>query len=100
MNSMVRHSGWGATDQSIFFKTQRYRNISGGNDRVSLVIDDLQSVNPWRPRGLKVSGTAEIADHDGLFGRGKYFRITPRTTVSWGIDRLKKGQPVSEKTLH
>jgi len=87
----------GSHDQSIFFRTQRYRNIKAGNSRISLVIDDLKSVDPWRPRGLKVSGTAEITDHDGIFGKGKYFRITPRVSVSWGIEEPKMGRWSSRK---
>ena len=43
----------GSHDQSTFFKTRRYKNIKGGNTRVSLVIDDLKSVEPWRPRGSR-----------------------------------------------
>ena len=89
----------GSHDQSIFFRTQRYRNIKAGNNRVSLVVDDLKSVDPWRPRGLKVSGTAEMSDHDGIFGKGKYLRITPRVSVSWGIEKPKKGQWTSKKTF-
>jgi len=89
----------GSHSQSIFFKTRRYRNISGGNSRVSLVIDDLVSVDPWRPRGIKVSGTAEIMDHDGIFGKGKYFRVTPRVSVSWGIEKPREGQWTSRKTF-
>jgi pyridoxamine 5'-phosphate oxidase family protein len=87
----------GSHNQSIFFRTQRYRNITGGNNRVSLVIDDLQSVDPWRPRGLKVSGTAQVMDHNGIFGKGRYFRITPRVSVSWGIEKPKEGQWTSKK---
>jgi pyridoxamine 5'-phosphate oxidase family protein len=48
----------GSHGQDIFPRTRRYRNITSGNNRVSIVIDDLASVNPWKPRGVKVSGTA------------------------------------------
>jgi pyridoxamine 5'-phosphate oxidase family protein len=75
----------GSHDQAIFFRTQRYKNITRGNDRVSLVIDDLVSVSPWRPRGVKVLGRAEIVEHAGIFGKGSYFRITPKSLLSWGI---------------
>jgi pyridoxamine 5'-phosphate oxidase family protein len=87
----------GSHGQDIFTKTRRYRNITGGNPKVSVVIDDLVSVSPWRPRGIKVSGTAEVMDHDGIFGAGKYFRIKPRTTVSWGIEPPVKGRMTSSK---
>ena len=87
----------GTHDQTMFSKTRRYRNIAGGNNRVSVVVDDLASVTPWRPRGIKVSGTAEVLEHDGIFGKGRYFRITPKATVSWGIEPPANGQWTSSK---
>jgi len=87
----------GSHDQSLFFKTQRYKNIKSGNTRVSLVIDDLRSVEPWRPRGIKVRGTAEVVEHEGMFGKGSYLRISPKVTISWGIEPAKEGQWYSRK---
>lgn len=87
----------GSHSQEIFPTTRRYRNITSGNRRVSLVVDDLVSVDPWRPRGIKVSGTAEVMDHEGIFGPGKYFRVTPKLTVSWGIEPPKEGSWRSAK---
>ena len=83
----------GSHSQDIFFKTRRYKNITSGNSRIALVVDDLASVDPWRPRGVKVSGKAEIMDHDGMFGPGKYLRITPSVTASWGIEPSKERKP-------
>jgi pyridoxamine 5'-phosphate oxidase family protein len=82
----------GSHDQSIFFKTRRYKNIKNGNTRVCLVIDDLESIDPWKPRAIKIHGTAEVVEHEGIFGKGSYLRITPRVTVSWGIEPVKDGQ--------
>jgi pyridoxamine 5'-phosphate oxidase family protein len=76
----------GSHSQDIFPNTKRYRNITSGNNRVSVLIDDLASVDPWRPRGIRIQGRAEVVDHEGMFGKGKYFRITPAVSVSWGID--------------
>ena len=87
----------GSHDQSIFFKTRRYKNIKSGNAKVCLVIDDLVSVEPWRPRGIKVRGTAEPMEHTGMFGEGTYFRITPSVSISWGIEPAKEGQWYSRK---
>ena len=83
----------GSHSQAIFFTTRRYKNIMSGNDRVALVIDDMASVDPWRPRGVKVSGRAELMDHDGMFGPGKYFRIAPLVTSSWGIEPSEETKP-------
>ena len=87
----------GSHSQEIFPTTRRYKNIIAGNTAVSLVVDDLVSVDPWRPRGIKVSGTAQVLDHRGIFGQGKYIRITPKVTVSWGIEPAKVGNWRSAK---
>jgi pyridoxamine 5'-phosphate oxidase family protein len=87
----------GSHDQSIFFRTRRYKNIKNGNTRVCLVIDDLESIDPWKPRAIKVHGTAEVVEHEGIFGKGSYLRITPRVTVSWGIEPVKDGQWYTKK---
>jgi pyridoxamine 5'-phosphate oxidase family protein len=87
----------GSHSQDIFPRTRRYRNITGGNPRVSVVLDDLASVDPWRPRGIKVNGTAEVMEHKGIFGDGRYFRISPVVSVSWGIDPPKGGKWASVK---
>lgn len=88
----------GTHDPKFFPMTQRVKNVSRGNARVSLVVDDLVSVDPWTVRGLKVIGKAEIVEHKGIFGPGKYLRITPRVSVSWGIEEKKEGQWTSRKT--
>jgi pyridoxamine 5'-phosphate oxidase family protein len=90
----------GSHSQEIFLRTRRYKNITGGNDRISLVVDDLASVDPWRPRAIKVSGTAEVVDHDGIFGRGKYIRITPKVTASWGIEPSQDWKPTVRHWSH
>ena len=61
--------------------TRKYKNIAAGHTQVALVIDDLASVNPWSPRGIRIYGTAEIVEHTGRMGPGEYLRITP--SVSW-----------------
>ena len=82
----------GSHSQEIFPNTRRYKNITSGNARVSIVVDDLVSVDPWKPRGIKVSGTAEVMEHNGIFGKGKYIRIAPKVSISWGIEPPKKGE--------
>jgi pyridoxamine 5'-phosphate oxidase family protein len=71
-----------------FAKRKKYRDILK-NPKVAFVVDDLASVNPWRPRGVEVRGVAEVLDRGGSeMGRGfdpEMFRITPRRVVSWGL---------------
>ena len=72
--------------------TVRYRNIQV-NPRVSVVIDDLASINPWSPRGIKIIGTALIEDVDG----SPRFRISPDVIISWAINDTTPGIPKMER---
>jgi pyridoxamine 5'-phosphate oxidase family protein len=66
-------------------KTLKYKNVLS-NPRAALVIDDLQSLNPWTPRGIKVRGAADIIEHQGRFGTTPYIRVKPEIKWSWGIE--------------
>lgn len=65
--------------------TRKHRNVVAGNTKVSLIVDDLRSVDPWRPRGIRVFGTARAVTRDGMFGHDDYLEIVPAITWSWGI---------------
>jgi pyridoxamine 5'-phosphate oxidase family protein len=67
-------------------KTRKYKNVLSGNTKVAIVIDDMESVTPWRPRGIKIFGTAEIVDREGAFVTGPHLRITPVKHNSWGVE--------------
>ena len=60
--------------------TKKFRDVAR-RGRAAIVIDDLASVNPWRPRAIEVSGRAE-ALHDPE----SVIRIHPDRVVSWGLD--------------
>lgn len=62
-------------------KTIRHRHLLE-NPVAALVVDDLASIDPWRPRGVKVRGAAVIEQ----VGGGMQIRITPETIWSWGIN--------------
>ena len=53
-------------------KTVRYKHLLA-NPRSTIVIDELVSVDPWTPRGVKVRGAAELVEDDGRWS----IRITP-----------------------
>lgn len=78
-------------------KTFKYKNVKAGCDRVSLVIDDLASVQPWVARGIKIHGTAEIVEGDGR----ALLVIHPKRLWSWGADEVafKDGKPASRKAV-
>jgi pyridoxamine 5'-phosphate oxidase family protein len=62
-------------------KTVRYRHLRE-NPRATIVIDDLASVEPWQPRGIKVRGGAALEDDDGR----PRIRIQPEVVWSWGLN--------------
>jgi pyridoxamine 5'-phosphate oxidase family protein len=85
-------------------QARKYVNVKSGNKLVAITIDDVQSFRPWKARALRIYGTADILDHQGKLGHGKYLRITPK--VSWGFglgasDDQKKGHDMNViKTVH
>lgn len=80
-------------------KTLKYKNVQN-NPRVALVVDDLESLTPWTPRGIKVHGRAEIVVREGSMGSGEYIRITPQKVWSWGIEQpvFQDGQAILKTT--
>ena len=72
-------------------KSTKYKNVLK-NNKVALVIDDLKSVDPWDPRGMKIYGTADIVTRQGGYMNStshpnpQYIIITPTKKWSWGID--------------
>lgn len=82
--------------------TRKYKNIVDGNTMVAIVIDDLASVNPWKPRGIRIYGTADIVEHSGYAGSGSYIRITPTISWSWDIEvpSMVNGKFKPHRTIH
>ena len=69
-------------------RTRKFLNVEaapGSQAKVALVVDDLVSTDPWTPRGLRVYGTAELMQREGMFGPGAYMRITPELSWSWNL---------------
>jgi len=71
--------------------SKKWRDLQA-NPRVAFVVDDLESVSPWTPRGLEVRGRAELHEQGGVerFGSGgwdaAWIRIHPERINSWGIE--------------
>src|SRR5580658_8542514 len=87
----------GSGTQDILIRTMKYKNVDAGNNKVSLVIDDLASLDPWRPRQIKIYGTAEVIYHKGSFGIGKYIRVVPRVSWSVGIRTPVRGDSQAQQ---
>ncbi len=75
-------------------ETRKLRNIAAGRSKVSLVIDDLVSMEPFVARALRVYGNAEPpVERTGMMGHGLYARITPTVSWSWNM----AGEPAGER---
>jgi pyridoxamine 5'-phosphate oxidase family protein len=73
--------------------TRKFRNVAAGNPRVSLVIDDMESVDPFIARGIRIYGHAEQPfERVGMVGPGVSIRITPALSWSWNLE----GEPAGE----
>jgi pyridoxamine 5'-phosphate oxidase family protein len=81
--------------------TRKYKNVAGGNTKVALTIDDLESVDPWKPRGIRIFGTADIVERESYVGSGAYLRLKPTVTWSWQIEEssFQDGKFVPKKTI-
>jgi pyridoxamine 5'-phosphate oxidase family protein len=71
-------------------KSKKWRDLQA-NQKISFLVDDLASTNPWTPRGIEIRGTAELHDEGGeqRFGEGwdsAWFAVVPQRIVSWGIE--------------
>jgi pyridoxamine 5'-phosphate oxidase family protein len=61
-----------------FARSKKYRDAKRSG-RAAIVIDDLASVDPWRPRGIEIRGRAEVVDDPPRI------HIRPQRIVSWGL---------------
>lgn len=66
-----------------FATTRKFRNVRA-NPQAALVVDDLASTDPWRPRAVVVEGPAEAVPEQG--DAGPLIRIRPDRIISWGLD--------------
>ncbi len=68
--------------------TKKFRDVARSG-RAAIVVDDLASTDPWRPRGLEVRGAAvAIAEPTPLI------RLYPRRIVSWGLEGERRARSV------
>jgi pyridoxamine 5'-phosphate oxidase family protein len=68
-------AGWRLRD------TLKFKNLLE-NRKIAIVIDDIVTVSPWRPRGVEVRGTAELGSVDGR----AYVKVVPRIKRCWGFN--------------
>jgi pyridoxamine 5'-phosphate oxidase family protein len=69
-------------------QTKKFRDVARSG-RVAIVIDDLASTNPWRPRAIEIRGRAEAIEEPTAL-----IRIHPERIVSWGLDARRSARDV------
>jgi pyridoxamine 5'-phosphate oxidase family protein len=73
-------------------KSTKFRNVLK-NNKVAIVVDDLKSIDPWDPRGIRIYGTADIVTRQGGYMENtdhpnpQYIRVNPKKKWSWGIEQ-------------
>jgi pyridoxamine 5'-phosphate oxidase family protein len=70
-------------------QTKKWRDVTR-TGRAAVVIDDLASVTPWRPRAIEVRGRAEA-----IPGPEALIRIHPERIISWGLGAGRSARAVS-----
>jgi pyridoxamine 5'-phosphate oxidase family protein len=69
-------------------RTKKFRDVAR-TGRAAIVIDDLASTDPWRPRAVEVRGRAEAIPLPTPL-----IRIHPERIVSWGLDGGRSSRTV------
>jgi len=70
-------------------RSKKFQDVARSG-RAAIVVDDLESTDPWRPRGIEVRGRAEaIALPTPLI------RIHPERIVSWGLGQGRSARTVT-----
>ena len=70
-------------------RSKKFRDVARSG-RAAIVIDDLASTDPWRPRGVEVRGRAEAIPLPTPL-----IRIHPERIVSWGIEAAHSARTVA-----
>ena len=69
--------------------SKKFRDIARSG-RVAIVIDDLESTDPWRPRGIEVRGRGQA-----ITLPTPLIRIHPERIVSWGLAGARSARTVA-----
>jgi pyridoxamine 5'-phosphate oxidase family protein len=70
-------------------QSKKFRDVARSG-RAAIVIDDLESVDPWRPRAIEVRGRAEAVTLPTPL-----IRIHPERIISWGLGQGRSARTVA-----
>src|SRR3982751_2429440 len=68
--------------------SKKFRDVAR-TGRAAIVIDDLASTDPWRPRGIEIRGRGEA-----ITIPTPLIRVHPERIVSWGLGPRRSARPV------
>ena len=71
-------------------ETKKFRDVER-TGRAAIVVDDLESTDPWRPRAVEVRGRAEAIPLPTPL-----IRIHPERIVSWGLGQGRSSRAVGD----
>jgi pyridoxamine 5'-phosphate oxidase family protein len=71
-------------------RSKKFRDIARAG-RAAIVIDDLASTDPWRPRGIEIRGRGEA-----ITLPTPLIRIHPGRIVSWGLGPGRSARTVAK----
>ena len=69
--------------------TKKFRDVERSG-RAAIVVDDIASTDPWRPRGIEIRGRGEV-----IALPTPLIRIHPERIVSWGIGPRRSARTVA-----
>jgi len=72
-------------------QSKKFRDVNRAG-LAAIVIDDLATTDPWRPRGIEVRGPADAID-----GPRAMIRIHPKRIVSWGLGGARSARTVGDR---
>jgi pyridoxamine 5'-phosphate oxidase family protein len=70
-------------------RSKKFRDVARSG-RAAIVIDDLESTEPWRGRGIEVRGGA-----DAIALPTALIRVHPERIVTWGLEPGRSARTVA-----
>ena len=70
-------------------RSKKFRDIAR-TGRAAIVIDDVESADPWRPRAIEIRGRAEA-----ITMPTPLIRIHAERIVSWGLEQGRSSRTVT-----
>ena len=70
-------------------RSKKFRDVTR-TGRAAIVVDDLASTDPWRPRGIEIRGRGEA-----IALPTPMIRVHPERIVSWGLETGSSARTVA-----